>query len=327
MNKILKVLGIFVLVIVLAMVGLLIYLKTGFPKVPAASDIKIDITPERIERGQYLANHVTVCMDCHSQRDFSIYTGPLVPGTLGQGGEVFDEDFGFPGTFYSKNITPSGVGSWTDGELLRAITTGVNKDGKSLFPLMPYKRYGKMATEDLYDIIAYIRSLKPIDRPNDLSEPAFPFNFILPTIPGPATPSVKPPKTDLMAYGQYLVNAASCYTCHTKEEKGEVVGEDFAGGFVFRIPGGIVRSANITSDKETGIGLWTEASFLAKFKAYSDSAYTPAKLKPGEKQTVMPWLMYAGMDSVDLKAIYAYISKQKPVKNKVVPWEPAPAAP
>ena len=64
---------------------------------------------------------------------------------------------------YSKNITPAAIGSWTDGELLRAVTQGVSKDGTPLFPLMPYPHFGAMAEEDVHAVLAYVRSLKAIE--------------------------------------------------------------------------------------------------------------------------------------------------------------------
>ena len=139
------------------------FVKFGLPNVGAAPDITIELTPERIQRGEYLANHVTVCMDCHSTRDWSLYSGPIVSGTLGKGGEYFGPEMGFPGKFYSRNITPAKLVDWTDGEIFRAITTGVSKDGKALFPVMPYLYYGKMDKEDVYAIIAYIRTIPSVD--------------------------------------------------------------------------------------------------------------------------------------------------------------------
>ena len=144
--------------IVLLLLCVFAYLNIVFPKVSPAEDLKIEYTADRIERGAYLANHVAVCMDCHSQRDFSLFSGPPAPGTLGKGGDRFDHGMGFPGVFYAKNITPFGISDYSDGELYRLITTGVTNDGRAMFPLMPYKYYGKMDPEDIYDIIAYIRS-------------------------------------------------------------------------------------------------------------------------------------------------------------------------
>ncbi|HNR74792.1 MAG TPA: cytochrome C, partial [Cyclobacteriaceae bacterium] len=109
MKKLLKVLGYLILFIVVAIGAFLTYLKTALPNVGDAEDIKIEYTPERIERGRYLANSVSVCMDCHSTRDWTKFSGPLTEGTLGQGGETFDQSFGFPGKYISRNITPHGI--------------------------------------------------------------------------------------------------------------------------------------------------------------------------------------------------------------------------
>src|SRR5688572_2713750 len=100
-----------------------------------------DSVKKMVDRGRYLANYVSLCIDCHSQRDFNQFSGPLVPGTEGMGGEVFNEKLGIPGVLYAKNITPdtaNGIGNWSDDEVARAITRGIAKDGDTLFPLMPY---------------------------------------------------------------------------------------------------------------------------------------------------------------------------------------------
>lgn len=306
-------------VIVLLIAGVLTYIKTALPNVGPPPEIKITATPALIEHGHYLANSVAVCMDCHSTRDWSKFAGPADTSTWGRGGEVFDQTFGFPGAFYAKNITPAGIGSWTDGEVYRAITSGVRKDGSALFPVMPHPNYGKMATEDVYAIIAYLRTLKPIDNKVAQSVPDFPMNFIINTIPTKANPQAIPDTTNKVEYGNYLLNAAACNDCHTKQEKGQKIsGMEYAGGFEFSIATGIVRSSNITSDKETGIGDWSEAAFIKRFKMYVDSSYTPAKISVGEFNTVMPWMMYATMKREDLAAIYAYLQTVTPIKNNVM---------
>src|SRR5690348_18344139 len=114
MKKALKIVRLILIVVVLGIAGLLGYVKFFLPNVGAAPDIKVESTPEIIKRGEYLANHVCVCMDCHSRRDWTKYAGPISPGTFGQGGEVFDQQFGFPGSFVSKNITPYHLANWTD---------------------------------------------------------------------------------------------------------------------------------------------------------------------------------------------------------------------
>src|SRR5690349_4708669 len=109
MKKALKVIGVVLGAIVILLCGVLIYVVSAFPNVGEAPELKVEPTAERIERGRYLANAVSVCMDCHSTRDWSKFSGPVIPGTMGKGGERFDHSVGFPGVFYSRNITPSGI--------------------------------------------------------------------------------------------------------------------------------------------------------------------------------------------------------------------------
>jgi len=307
------------LLIVIIIAAGLSYLKLGLPNVGAPEDIKITATPEMIARGKYLANHVAVCIDCHSTRDWSRFSGPPLSGTEGKGGDIFSRDFGFPGNFYAKNITPAGIGHWTDGELLRVISTGVNKDGKAIFPVMPYHNYGRMAKEDLLAIIAYIRTLPSIANQVPDAEIDFPMSFIINTIPAKADFQPLPLKEKTIDYGAYLVNAAGCIECHTNVEKGKrIPGMDFAGGRNFDMPGKRIVSSNITPDKETGIGYWTEEAFIAKFKSFADTSKLQQYNDSEDYQSIMPWSMYAGMDSSDLSAMYAYLKTLKPISNKVV---------
>ncbi len=274
MNKVLKYFGYLLLFIVLAVGAILMYVSMALPDVGEAEDLKIEYTQERIDRGRYLANAVMLCMDCHAERDFSKFSGPPKDGTLGSGGDRFDQTMGFPGVFYAKNISPYGVSRYTDGELYRVITTGVNKDGKAMFPVMPYLYYGKMDPEDIYSVIAYIRSLEPVEKEIPESKADFPFNFIVNTIPHQAQPQQRPDKSDWIAYGAYMTNASGCIECHTNVNGGQIIKElAFSGGREFQFPdGSVLRSMNITPDK-TGIGTWTEEKFVHQFKQYADSSY------------------------------------------------------
>lgn len=278
-----------------------------------------------IERGKYLATNVAGCMDCHSKRDFNKYSGPVVPGTEGGGGLVFDQKWGLPGVIYGKNITPdseTGIGTWTDDEILRAMTQGISKNGDTLFPLMPYTNLNRMAKDDLLSIIAYIKTLKPIKNKvpdRQLMMPialAYPAKFLQPSVDN----NVRPPESDRVKYGEYLITMADCGTCHSPlTPQGPDMSRIYAGGYRFDLgETGIVNSANITPDSATGIGTWTEERFLNKFIPYrEESAYSH---HPGKQNTIMPLEFIAGMKDEDLKAIYAYLRTVKPINNLVVKY-------
>lgn len=320
MKRLLRYVAILVGVAIVFILGLLGYLTFFLPNVGAPPDLKVEITPERLERGKYLANNVMLCMDCHAERDWSIYAGPPVESKLGAGGERFDHNMNFPGVFYAPNLTPAALSDWTDGEIFRAITAGVSKDGRALFPVMPYLNFGQLEKEDIYSVIAYLRSLQPVEASYPSPKFDFPLNFIVNTIPTPGAFNLKKDEN----YGKYLVTAASCFDCHTKQEKGEFVGEPYAGGFEFNFPdGSIVRSVNITFDEETGIGTWTREQFIQRFKMYVEEGFQMPKVNPGDFQTPMPWIMYAGMTEEDLGAMYDYLKSLPKIKNRVERFTPS----
>lgn len=320
MKKVLKVLGFVVLAIAIMATAAIIYVNNAFPKVDPAPELTVNSTPELVARGEYLANHVAVCIDCHSTRDFSLYSGPPMDETIGKGGDKFDQSMGMPGVFYAKNITPYGISRYTDGELYRVITTGVTKEGHALFPIMPYPYYGQMDPEDIHAIIAYLRTLPSIESDIPDAEPDFPFSIILKTIPQNANLQKRPDQTDIIAYGRYMATFSGCAECHTPVEKGQIIPEKmFSGGREFPMPGGLLRTPNITPHN-TGMGAWTEDMFIARFKGYENSRQPVAM---GEFNTLMPWNMYAGMDTTDLKAIFAYLQSVEPIENEVTRFEPA----
>jgi mono/diheme cytochrome c family protein len=304
------------LFLVVAVIAGFSYLKFALPDSEPAPQLKIPITPARLEHGKYLVTHVMVCVDCHSTRNVDLYAAPVIAGTEGKGGERFGHEEGFPGVYIAPNITPKHLGSWTDGEIFKALTTGVNKNGKALFPVMPYLFYGKIDREDIYDVIAYIRTLKPIDNEPPASKSDFPMSLIINTIPQKASFTTKPEKAETVAYGRYLITAAACSECHTPQENGKKIESlSFAGGMEFKFPDITVQSANITPDKATGIGNWTEEQFVTKFKSFDPALHQPKPVAAGEMKTPMPWTMFAGMDTTDLKAIYRYLRTVKPVNH------------
>lgn len=320
-------------IVVLSVIGLLgvaaggwyWWFTSSYPNVGPVTEIKIDATPEMIAHGEYMANHVSLCLDCHSTRDWRYYAGPVDPTSKGKGGEHFDEAMmGIPGVLYASNITPSGVGHYSDGELYHSITTGVKKDGDAMFPLMPYPNFGTMDDYDIKSIIAYLRTLAPIDNAVPKSKLNFPLNLIVRTIPKPASPQPRPDTADEIAYGGYMVKAAGCFECHSPlGEKGRpIAGMEFAGGYEFHFPTGFVnRSANITPDSATGIGTWTREQFIAQFRKFAPDSVRQEQLDPTAFNTAMPWSMYSGMTDQDLGAIYAWLRTVKPVNHLVNKFE------
>jgi mono/diheme cytochrome c family protein len=286
--------------------------KTETGKEPPAG------TKGNAENGQYLVT-IAGCLDCHSQRQFEFFSGPIRKGTEGMGGQLFDQKlFILPGTLYSKNITSdtaTGIGNWTDAELIRAITQGISRNGDSLFPLMPYDHFSKLAKQDVLDIVAFIRTLPPIENKVPARQLMGPIGAFYASLPNTLDQNQKPSPNDKVEYGKYLVNMASCQTCHTPLSEKGVPGEPFSGGLKFTTPTFTVQTANLTSDSATGLGTWTEERFLNKFKTYREaSGYV---FDPKEQNSYMPWSEFAKMNNDDLSAIFAFLKTLPPVKHLV----------
>lgn len=339
MKKFLKGMGYAIGGLVLILVGLLGYIVLALPKVkPADQTLKIEATPARLARGKYLAEHVAACMGCHSQRDFNIYGHPIKPGLYGAGGEPLFKRPIVPGVVQPKNLTPYHLKDWSDGELVRAIRTGVSKDGRPLFPMMPYPSFAEMEQEDLYSVIAYIRSIPEVK--NDVTPTKLdpPLNIIVHTIPKDAPDYPKPvDRKDRLAYGHYLVKMSGCADCHTPvDDKHEPLpGMFLAGGQEFPYfnskmdlhpGGGKLRVPNITPDAETGIGGWTQAQFIDRFAQFrgkrGQALIKPVDLEKGDYIPVMPYLEYSGMTDEDLGSIYQYLRTIPAVKRQVVRFDP-----
>ncbi|HUX85026.1 MAG TPA: c-type cytochrome [Chitinophagaceae bacterium] len=301
-------------VAVVGFCAIIIWLKVILPDVGKAPDIHIRANPAEVARGSYLVQHVARCMDCHSDRDMQLTAGPMEPGTMGQGGEVFDESKGLPGHFVAKNITPYNLGFWTDGEIFRAITAGVTREGKSLFPVMPFPNYGQLDSLDICAIISYIRTIPSIHKDVEDSRPDFPVNWKINTYPSPPHFRPAPPAGVNAAYGKYLVLMANCQGCH---------GDNFSGNEYFPLPtGGVVHSSNITPDQQYGIGSWSLEAFISRFKFYSDSSFHPLPIAREQFNSAMPWTFFSGMTVRDLSAIYTYLRTIPPVHQAVVRFVP-----
>lgn len=314
-----------VLVAVVAIGAFVLYLVMKSPKTAPPSSIKVELTTQRVERGRYLVNYVVDCFGCHAERDFSHFGGPVKPGGLGVGGPLPLENF--PGQLIVSNITPdrgTGLGYWTDGEILRAFREGIGRDGRVLFPMMPYANYRYLSDEDSQAIVAYLRSIPPVKKRQAPTKVNFPVNLMIKDVPQPA-PSVAPPnKADKLAYGKYLVTIASCADCHTPVERGQPVpGREFAGGRLFAFTNSPLRvyTANITPDNDTGIGVWTEERFVQKIRSYKPYVENGSPEVGPESFTLMPWLALCYLTDEDLSAIYGYLRTVRPVSNVVEKWK------
>jgi mono/diheme cytochrome c family protein len=317
-----KIALIVVLIVIAVPAGGLGYLYFRKPAQAPPRDVKVAMTPERIERGRYLFQNVADCDGCHSQRDFSRIDGPIVPAGRGRGSVLSSLFTNLPGTVVASNITPdpeTGIGTWTDGEKIRAIRDGVDKYGRALFPMMPYAGFRTMSDDDVEALVAYLNSLTPIRNRLPATQLSFPVNLMIKGVPQPVGSVPPPDRADRAQYGKYLTTIAGCEDCHTPTEKGQPIpGMAFAGGQEFPSTIGRVLTANITPHPDTGIGKWDEAFFLKKFADYKEYAANGTPRMTGPEQfTLMPWLDFSGMQPEDLRAIYAYLRTVKPVDRHI----------
>ncbi len=210
-------------------------------------------TQDLVARGKYIFGAAGGC-GCHTE-----------PGTgkaLNAGGRKYDGPFG---TVYGSNITPdrqAGIGSWTDEQIITAIRLGRRPNGERLIPVHPYTVFNGMAEEDLRALVAYLRFVPPVNRPNTprkITMPLFESVFLPAWLAAFATREAPPPSapTTGLARGEYLVRAVShCGECHTP--RGVTQATDNSR-FLAGNPKGPEDSEvpNITPDPTTGL-TWTE---------------------------------------------------------------------
>jgi mono/diheme cytochrome c family protein len=121
---------------------------------PPVGRVEAPPKADTVAYGEYLAGPVARCMDCHTQRR------PGEATRLGAGGKEFHGPWGIS---VSADLTPSGLGDWSEAEIERAIRTGISRDGHKLFPPMPFAAYRNMAADDMVALVAYLRSLPAIE--------------------------------------------------------------------------------------------------------------------------------------------------------------------
>jgi hypothetical protein len=233
------------------------------PRMRPASTRKFESTPERLARGRYIFKFVSSCEDCYSPHDMTKPGAPITEAAEGSGEEFLID--GVPAKLFAPNLTPdpeTGVGTWTDDELGRAIREGVTREGRAMFPIMPYEDFRYMSDEDVASVVVYMRSLPAVKHALPESVVFAPVKYLIRDVPRPITAPVLPPDSSTAAArGAYLVHLGTCTDCHTPAKRGAPIeGMDFAGGFVMSGPWGSVASANITPDP-SGISYYDEDLF------------------------------------------------------------------
>lgn len=338
MGRIIKIIG---GVVVLGVVGIGGFVgmhvaswPPSFPDTPLP-DIKASEDPAVIAHGDYLVNAVVHCGACHSP--YEEYTA-LKPGDKASlaGGHVWH--MGPLATVTSANITQdeaTGIGSWTDAEIARAIKHGIGKDGDANLFMMSV---GPMSDEDLTAIVSYLRTVEPVS--NEIGEQevgvmgkvlfqtAMAF-FAEPHDYSSWGPEYVPAGEASLERGTYLVEGpAFCVGCHTDYEyDGEQIvftGQKLSGNAKNPFPdeteeGFELAAVNLTGDPETGhIAGWTKEQFFERFRS-------GARVHAGSP---MPWETYANLTDEDLESIWLYIQSLPPTNKLVGPprremgWKP-----
>lgn len=250
------------------------------------------------ERGRYLVESIAGCGNCHSLQD----AGGPIPGKELAGGPPIKEA---PFDAYPANITPdpeTGIGAWSDTEIVRAIREGVSRDGRVMGPPMPFALYRGLADDDVQAMVAYLRTVKPVR--NEV--PASVYRMPLPPSWGPAVSGVTaPPRTDKVAYGAYLAGPVGhCVECHTPlGQKGLEMSRLGAGTREFHGPWGTSVSRNITP---AALGGWSDAEIRRAIT--SGVSRDGTRLLPP-----MGYGYYARMTDEDLDALVAWMRALKPV--------------
>ncbi len=309
MKKFFKVLIIILVAVVLIAGCFALFLSVrGIPNYEAVDPgIKIVSDSARIERGRILAN--MLCADCHKNPE----TGKLTGANMDPLGKL---PFG---KLMSQNITQDktvGIGNWTDGEIVYLLRTGIKKDGQYSPPWMA--KLPHMSDEDVASIISFLRSddvMVNADATPDIPcEPSFFAKFLclvaFKPLPYPDKVIEQPDTSNKIDWGKYLVWNLDCFTCHSADfAKLNSMEPQLSAGY---LGGGNFMDSlftpNITPDKETGIGMWTEEKFINSLR-YG--------IKPGGGVNRMPMKPYNLLSESECKAIYAYLQTVPPIKNAV----------
>jgi len=272
-----------------------------------------DFPAELIAKGKYLAT-ASDCTACHTAPG-----GKPMAGGLAMSSPV--------GTIMSTNITPSkqfGIGNYTQAQFSDAVRKGVRADGANLYPAMPYTAYSVMSDEDVHAMYAYfMQGVAPIEQPSPETSLPFPMNIRMSMIGWNLlfrnnTPLTDDPqKSAEWNRGRYLAEgAAHCSTCHTPrgllmQEKTSL---NLSGSQV-----GPWYAPDITADKVTGIGSWTQAELVTYLKTGRLEGKAQAAGSMAEAITHS----FQHLTDPDLNAIAAYVRDVPSVRGASQAQAPA----
>jgi len=313
MKKAYKIFLFSVLGIILVLFCLVMFVNVaGIPSYEnEAKELSVELTEERVAEGARMA--AILCIQCHGSRDGLLGGSPM-------------EDLTVFGEVYAPNITQHpqlGITDYTDGELVYLLRTGIRKDGQYVPPWMP--KFPHLSDEDMYSIIAFLSSDHPLVQPSDIQLPEIKPSFLakmlsrtsaFKPLPYPDGKVEAPPRSDRVAYGKYLVDAKfDCFSCHSASfKKIDIMNPENSLGYM---GGGNVLldkefneiySSNLTMDKETGLGNWSEEDFIKTLRF---------GMKPDNTPLLFPMVPAPMITDEEASAIWTYLQTIPVIVNKM----------
>jgi mono/diheme cytochrome c family protein len=284
--------------------------------VPAAAQAQTaaaqpHFTPQEVERGRYIAT-AGDCAACHN----APASAPGKEGAEMAGGYPIASPLG---TIFSTNITPSrshGIGAYSEAEFARALRDGIRRDGSPLYPAMPYTAYAGLTDADVHALYAYFMTgVKPVDRAPPATSLPFPFNIrtsmrawnALFLKSGPV--ENQPTHTAQWNRGKYLAETLGhCSTCHSP--RGFLM-EEKSDGALSGGPLGAWYAPNITSDKVSGIGGWSQAEIAQ----YLSTGHVQGKAQAAGDMAEAVTHSFSRLSRADVEAMAAYIATVPAVRD------------
>ena len=288
--------------------------------------------PALIEQGRYLAT-AGDCISCHTRAGGEPFSG----------GRPLDTPFG---VIYSANITPegtTGIGTWTEVDLKRAMHEGVAPDGTHLYPAFPYTAYTKVTDADVHAIYAYLRSLKPVRYTPPKNQMPFPFSVRallagwnwMHLDQGRYVPD--PSRSAEWNRGAYLVQGLGhCGSCHTPRNAfgGERTSLALTGGEYLDAIVDEVVDGKIKPMDERTVRLWSTANLtpasgglkawsVDDLAAYLKTGHSPRGAAFGPMSEVVG-NSTSHLSEADTRAMAVYLKSLEPAGQ--APWSKASAS-